>query len=571
MNRDTFEGTLEKAAKMEVLAVDTEGYSELDNKMLAKSETVGISVAGLGFEEYFPFNHIDPKGNLPGEWLQNVKNLLENHPRLVFHSAKHDVIALRNVGIKVGKYYDTMLMSHMIDENQLNYSLNWQSQVRGGYPKNRPEVMSQLIKLLGWAYIPASLMSEYAAWDARITWDLLYELLPDFQSQGFDGPLWDQMQEWSNLIGDMELLGVRIDTDFVEQEIARGERIQRECVKFLGLEPNGSKNLHKLLIDELGLPPIYNPKNKTRKPSFDKNALAVYDELLSRSNDVRARKVLEYRGWVTALGLNYRPYLERLSPDGRIRCNYQLHGTVSSRLSSKNPNLQQIPRNSPKDWNGKLKQAFIGEDGWRLWGSDFAQLEFRLGAAYAKEQRLLEVFNDPNRDIFNEISSDIKMLRQEVKTLTYTIQFGGGVRRIADVFGVSAPAAKALRDRYYITYPGLRKASDLAALRCKQQGYINMWSGRRRHFSDPESQAHKAFNAAIQGGAAEIVKQRMIALKKITHPDECRMLLQIHDEVVFEIREGLEHKYLPRIKEIMEDVKPNFGVRFKVDVHEWGK
>lgn len=569
--KDELNSLLEKASRTEVLAVDTEGYFEFDNKTLDTAETVGLSFAGPGFETYIPFNHFTG-GNFPGEWLNSVVKMLNDHPCMVFHNAKHDLTALERLGISVRKFYDTMLMAHWVDENIPNKSLDYLSRMFGGQPKNRDEVMDGIIKLLGWAYVDVPRMHSYATNDARITWDLFYKLYPEFQSQGFDGELWDIEQDFTRLLRSMEQQGICIDVPLVEQEIERGEKRMAEIRNELGCNPSSPIELSKLLLDDLGLPPIVRAKSKTGKPSFDKAAMEIYDELLSRRGDERARLVREYRGWQITTGLNYKPYLDRLSSDGRLRCNYKMHGTETTRLSCSNPNLQQIPRTSSYSWNGKLKKAFIGSPGFRLYEGDFKQLEFRLGAAYGREQRLLEIFSDSTRDIFQEIAADVCMARQDVKTLTYTIQFGGGVNRISEVFGVSFAAAKAIRDGYYKKYPGLLKASQRAAMVCRDKGYITLWSGRRRHFPNPEEEARIAFNAAIQGGAAEIVKRTLLRLKSegILN-NECRLLLQIHDSGVFEIAEGKEETYLPEIQRVMEAVVPDFGVKFAVDVHEWGK
>jgi DNA polymerase-1 len=292
--------------------------------------------------------------------------------------------------------------------------------------------------------------------------------------------------------------------------------------------------------------------------------------MLATMDDDRASLILEYRGYQKTVSSNYKPYLELLSPDGRLRPNYKMHGTVTGRLSCEKPNLQQIPRVSEKPWNGRLKQAFIAEPGFTLWEADYSQLELRLAAAYARETELLEIFNS-GRDVFTEMARDLNMARHDVKTLTYTIQYGGGITRIKNVFGVSVEKAAEIKDDYFERYPGFRKMSQQASSVCRRQGFIRLWSGRRRHFADPQNEAHKAFNSVIQGGAAEIVKHTMLRLSETVDSDDCRMLLQVHDSVVFEIRNGMEDAYLPKIKEVMEAVEPDFGVHFAVDVHKWGE
>jgi DNA polymerase-1 len=294
-----------------------------------------------------------------------------------------------------------------------------------------------------------------------------------------------------------------------------------------------------------------------------------YEALLATMDDDRASLILEYRGYQKTVSSNYKPYRDLLSPDGRLRPNYKMHGTVTGRLSCEKPNLQQIPRVSDKPWNGSLKQAFIAEPGFTLWEADYSQLELRLAAAYAREEELLEVFNT-GRDIFTEMAAKAGMARHDVKTRTYTIQYGGGARRLSQVFGVTLEEGMAIRDQFFADYPGFRRMSQNASSKCRTQGFLRYWSNRRRHFRDPQNEAHKAFNSVIQGGAAEIVKHTMLRTAKVANDNDCRMLLQVHDSIVFEIRNRAEDHYCPLIQETMEQVVPDFGVKFAVDIHKWG-
>jgi DNA polymerase-1 len=299
--------------------------------------------------------------------------------------------------------------------------------------------------------------------------------------------------------------------------------------------------------------------------------MELYDILLERQDSPIAKRVLEYRGWQKTVGSNYRAYLRLRSPDGRLRPNYKLHGTKTGRLSCSDPNLQQIPRESDKVWNGKLKQAFLPTRGYRLMEFDYSQLELRLATAYANEIELKQVFLE-DRDIFTEMSKILGFNRQDTKTFVYSVQYGAGLDRLMHVFKVSRWRAEEMRETYKQSYPGFVKVEGIAKMRCRTRGKVQLWSGRYRHFFDRDSDAHKAFNSAILGGAADIVEHVMVRLfKEIDNEEECRMLLTVHDSVVFEIREDVVEDYKAAIIEIMSDVKPDFGVKFAVDGKEWGK
>lgn len=549
-----------------VIAIDTEGT--LNHPF---SETWGLSYSDGVHSQYFPFYH-HVGHNLSPLNIPAFKAVIENHPCVVFHHAKHDLRALRNLGINIfGRpWYCTMLMSHMVNENLFAQSLDAVSKHYGGNPKAMPPEAEVIVSKMGWRYIPSELMLSYAANDAFITKRAFDAIWPEFVSQGFNGELWNIEREFTWLLADMEDNGALIDQELSEKELYRGLGIMTEIEAELGFNPGSNKQLGEFLIDTLRLPVVKRSK-KTQKPSFDKAAMEVYDELLERNSDSRAKRILTYRGWSKTTGSNYRPYLELLSKDGRLRANYKQHGTKTGRLSCEKPNLQQIPRQSAKDWNGNLKSAFIVDMGRTRWEFDYSQLELRLAAAVSRTQRLLEIFEDPTRDVFSEMASELGMDRDSTKTLNYTIQYGGGVNRVSTVFGVSREAALAIIGNYYDKFPGLSRATKRAAGLCERDGFISYWSGRRRHFWDPRSDAHKAFNSWCQGGAFEIVKRQMLAVRRagLIGP-ECRLDIQVHDSAGFDIENGKERVYVPEIIRIMEDVEPDFGVKFKVDAHKWG-
>lgn len=564
ITREKFEEYVRRLRSSPIIPVDTEGSLSHPN-----SATWGLSTSVGGVGDYFGFNHMLGI-NLPQSWLPEILDTF-NNKTLVMHNAKHDLRALRNLGYNhTGPFYDTMLMGHMVNENRYNQGLDSLSKAYNGDPKRNDEVMDLLIKSCGWEYVPVEVIRPYGANDAFITEELFYKLMVEFQDQGFDGELWEYEQKFVRLLADMEDTGILVNQEVCELELRRGLKIMKEIKNFLGFDPGSPIQLGKFFLDELNLPVLKRSK-KTNKPSFDKKVLEAYDEVLQQIDDKRAEAVLTYRGWQKTTSSNYQSYLEKLSlVDGKLRPNFKQHGTKTGRTSCSDPNLQQIPRTSSKDWNGKLKQAFVSIPGYRGWEFDYSQLEMRLGAVYAKQQNLIDIFKDPTRDLFSEMAKELGMKRGPVKTLNYAIGYGAGKDRISNIFNVSLLAADAIRSRYYGRYPGIKRFSDFAQRRANENGYIQFWTGRRRHFMW-ESEHHKAANAAIQGGAFEIVKRRAIAVKEAGLINkECQFNLTVHDSLRFDIEIGKEQEYIPEIKHVLESVEPDFGVPFKVDVHEWG-
>jgi DNA polymerase-1 len=270
--------------------------------------------------------------------------------------------------------------------------------------------------------------------------------------------------------------------------------------------------------------------------------------------------------------------LENADEFGVLHPGYKLHGTRTGRLSCEKPALQQIPKSSDKEWNGNSKAAFIARSGFSLWTIDYSQLQFRMACSYAKQQDLIEIFNDESRDIFTEMAKEMGWLRDDVKTLVYLILFGGGATRAKNAFGLATvDEGGALVNEFHAMYPGIKKVARQAQNFAMKMKYVQYWTGRRRHFFGREAKFYRAFNAVIQGGEAEIMKRAMIACAKEVCDENCRMVLQIHDEIAFEIRDGMEEEYLQRLQAVMERVPEDFckftgvPVQFRTSAKKWGE
>lgn len=579
-----------KHAKMVVL--DIEGNTK-DVRADPESLTVGLSYAFRSngssspiSSGYIPVNH--GNGNVSKEYLQILRAVLgdkrlnsetglagstSTHPKWGAWNLKYDQVGLRNnldIDLFGTKAIDIMLMYHML------YEENWKdldSAARHliGRGKNKTEAHEAIAKAFGWEYVPVEMMAKYAINDAEIELLSYEKMLPQFLSQ-FDEKLLAYETKWSEFLTRVEACGIKLNYELIESEIKWGDARVNAICEELGGNPGSPIFQNELFIERLGLP-VHHVSEKTGRPSFNKDAMAFYEDLLAERGDKTAELVLEYRGWTKTLSSNYRAYLELLSPDGYLRPNYKLHGTKTGRLSCEKPNLQQIPRVTGKRWNGNLKKAFIPRDGYLLWEADYSNLELRLATVYSRDPALTRIFQIGGKP-FDDMASRLGWARHDCKTFTYTVLFGGGNRRVAAAFGISPSRATTMREQFFDAYPSLRSVARKAAQKAKTRGYVKMWTGRRRHFSDPEAHSHKAFNAVIQGGGAEIVKRTGLRIDGIVDWDDCRVLLQVHDSYVFEIKIGTENKWIPKIQQIMEDVgelHEDFKlVPFPVDVHQWG-
>lgn len=564
----TFEQFCSLAELQPIWTVDTESDPDTD-------EFLGISIAFDGLDDgfYWGVECQEPEYRISGDQCGRLRDLFASREALVFHNAAYDLKRLqRKFGYRhTGRFYDTMLMIHWINENLNNYSLDAQCKAYGLQAKNRSPQMQFIIDNLGWRSVPFKLMHEYSANDAFITHQLFRTILPEFQSQEFDGDLWHIWEcKYIWVIADMVERGIKIDLEFCVREMIKGQNIMDQMRAQLMFNPASPIGLEKLLIDELGLPVVAHTPGG--KPSFNKDAMAQYDEMLEFHDDDRAKKILRYRGWQKTVSSNYKAYLDYRDANNVLHPGYKIHGTKTGRASCEKPNLQQIPKTTSKEWNGDLKKAFIAREGYELWEFDYSQLEFRLTCAYADQYDLLEIFNDDSRDIFSEMAESMGWLRQNVKTLVYLILFGGGANRARVAFNLKTLEEGAeLVEEFHRLYPGIRKVSRQAQNLATARGFVKYWTGRRRHFPRG-SKYYRAFNSIIQGGEAEIVKRAMIKLaEEVCDENECRMVLQVHDSIVFEIAVGKADEYFPKIREAMENVDYDFGVRFRVDAHRWGE
>jgi DNA polymerase-1 len=438
---------------------------------------------------------------------------------------------------------------------------------------------------------------------------------------------WEREQDFTRLLKTMESRGVLLDQAFCRRERAIGEARMYQLQNKLGdMDPSSPRMLERL-FRKAGIPLLEDHKTEKGNYSFNKDAMEDYDALLELRGDKYsdlAKDITEFRGWQKTVTSNYTSYLNKVSPDGRLRCEYRQAGTRTGRLSCADPNLQQIPRTSEegtdsfKRWNGNLKDAFIAKPGFVLVSNDYSQLEFRLAAAYSNEVALIELFNKSRhpekyskeeRDVFTQMSTELGRPRHGCKTLSYMKLFGGGKLKIATFLGEDVPQwvrdnyrkpepnsssdrydayrrawahigtmdSSQFVDEWEAKYAAVKKYTDYANKHAAKVGEVKYWVGprRRRFVKDRRTGqyigAHKAYNSLIQGGGAEIVKSAMLRLFREVDGPNCQMLLQVHDSVVFEIRESMVDYYVPIIKEVMSRVEDelNFGVFFATEEEYW--
>lgn len=542
----------------EVLAIDTETNI---TDSYAERFCIGISISNeLGESWYVPVGHTN--------WLEEPKNLRrEEIPDDLFrnfngivlmHNAKFDLHVLRRFGIEIptDKLFDTMLMSHYIDEmpkgweKRKPHALESVGERFLGYTKNVK--LASTMRKAGWEGTPTYVMAKYAEQDVKVTHGAFQVFFPEFDK--LYSKTWNVDRPFMLLLQNMEEKGLPISEKLCLEYSQACRAREAQIIAELGFDPAKRKALNSKLFGEpplgLGLTPSeFTPKTGEPKVSSD--------WLKSQAHPVCAL-VLEYR----RLGKQRSTYFDRFVAlsAGRMRIHptFNQHGTVTGRLSCKDPNLQQIPRESYT--NTPVKKVFIAEPGFELWETDYSQLELRLAAVYAKQANLLEDYRN-GADVHQRVAEALGITRQIAKIVNFLLIYGGGATALALQAKISLSAAKKIYSDYRNLYPSIFQLMDEAERAAKIKGHVQLWNGRRRHFHWT-SECRKAFNSLIQGGGFEIVKRSMLMLDEAGIDQRN----QVHDSAWWMCPEGESEIYVPKVESIMSDwTEPAFGLKFEVE------
>lgn len=530
---------------------------------------------------YFPVNHQhDPdlfgSHNLESDQLALLAEALERPGiELMFHNAKFDLQVLAREGIfPVGKIWDTMLMSHMNDENE-RHALKTLSKklLNKGGADTRQKQVKTLAKNLGdgkiadgWHKIPPEPMALYAEEDVDQTFDLWNHFTGELAKQELL-TLYDREEEFMHLLIDIERNGVLIDADKATQLVVECQERRKQIQSELGFDPMKPGPLAQKLFAPppvgLGfLPQSFGKPSKEfpdGRPVMDKHALANFDH-----PDVES--ILEYRGLVKAESTWFQGFLNAMWPDGRVHPDFRQHGTVTTRLSCGNPNMQQLPRVDEEDAESqaiksKVKGIIMAPPGFEVWEFDYSQLEPRLATCYSKDPALIDIYKN-GRDIYQETADRIGITRYQAKQLFLAIMYGAGKDKTAEMLGVTSEESAEIVAAFWSEYPGLQATVSAAQHAARTRGWVRLWTGRRRHFWYP-SEEHKAFNSILQGGGAEIVKDSGLKLRR--EIPGIRIISQVHDSYWFEVPVEKSEEQRKQIQEIMEWPSAEFEVPFPVE------
>jgi DNA polymerase-1 len=563
---------IETATLAGFVAFDT----ETDGLDATQARLIGFSLAvAPGLACYVPLAHggTDLLSEKPEQIamdaaLDRLRPLLADPSVLkLAHNAKYDMTVLARHGVTVAPFDDTLVMSFALDAGkQFNHSMDELSQLHLGHKCIAfSEVCGKGKSQLCFDQVPLRDATRYAAEDADVTLRLWHRFKPRLSRESVTTVYERVDRPLVPVIGAMEQHGIKVDRAALAQLsaefAAEMARLEGEIHEAAGgpFQVGSTQQLGQVLFDRMGLKG--GRKGKTGAYSTDVNEL----ERLAGEGVEVARKVLDWRQ-VSKLKSTYTDALQaQINPEtGRVHTSYSLTGAQTGRLSSNDPNLQNIPVRT--ETGRRIRGAFVADEGNVLLSADYSQIELRLAAHMADVPALKAAFANGDdihsltaQELFGEVNRDT---RGRAKTINFSILYGISRWGLAGRMGTTADEAQALIDRYFERFPGINRYIAETLEHVRETGFTQTLFGRRTHFTNIGSkiQAERqgaeraAINAPIQGTSADIIKRAMVrmtpALVSAGLPG-VRMLLTVHDELVFELPERDVEAATGVIREVM--------------------
>ncbi|WP_303720771.1 DNA polymerase I [Malonomonas rubra] len=583
LSEDELDEMLAKLKAAGRFAFDTETTS----LVAVQAELVGLSFAlEVGCAWYLPVGHmyLGVPEQLPKELvLEKLRPLLED-PTIekIGQNIKYDALVLRNAGIELaGVALDTMVLSYVIYPEAKSHGLD---ALAADHLNHRmipySEVAGTGKKQICFSEVEVEKAAVYAAEDADITWQLAEKLLPELPAGEPAKLLQEVEMPLVDVLTRMEWQGIRVDAEFLGQlstELAEKMKSLEEEIFRLADGPfniNSPKQLGEVLFEKLGL-----PKGKKTKTGWSTNVEVLTS--LAEEHEIAA-KILEYRS-LSKLKGTYTDALPKLiNPhSGRVHTSFNQAVTATGRLSSSDPNLQNIPIRTAE--GRRIREAFIPQDGWTLLSADYSQVELRVMAHMADVPALKESFV-AGEDIHKRTASEIfnvfpemvdAEMRRQAKTINFGVLYGMGAFSLAKDLGIGRREAQQFIDHYFERYPAVLDYLEAKKTEAREHQYVTTILGRRCAIPEINSKngairsyaERNAINYPIQGSAADIIKVAMVNIDRRLREEQLqtRMLLQVHDELVFEVPPEELEQVTELVRFEMENAVP-LDLPLKVDI-----
>lgn len=559
-----------------------------------EAEIVGVALAVGEHAGYIPLTHTDD--TLPqltcDEVISSLKPcLISTALAKVGHNLKYDMGVLQNVGVEVeGPLYDTMLESYILNSSAGRHDMDSVAFRELGYQTiSYEEVVGKGVKQIRFDQVPITQAAEYAAEDADVTLRLHQHLWPKLEKSPKLVRLLKEIEfPLIPVLMRMERNGVGLDCELLQEQSqrlqSRLQQIQAEAHDLAG-EPfnlDSPKQIQSILYDKLGLP--IRKKTPKGQPSTAESVLQelAYDFPLPKL-------ILEYRS-LNKLRNTYTETLpQRVNPKtGRIHTSYHQAVAATGRLSSTDPNLQNIPVRTEE--GRAIRQAFVASSGHTLIAADYSQIELRILAHLSDDPALIEAFRQ-DQDIHTATAATVfgcnqdevtPEQRRRAKAINFGIIYGMSAFGLARQLEVERDQAQFFIDEYFLRFPDVKVFLNGVREQAREQGYVETLFGRRLYLPEIRSSNHQrrmyaeraAINAPMQGTAADIIKRAMLAVDGwiLSQTSDVRLIMQVHDELVLEAPEKQADEIADKVVQLMESAA-DLKTRLVVDVgigRDWG-
>lgn len=564
-----------------------------------QAEICGISLAvGVNEAAYLPLAHTKPgdgsglfAGGLAADQIKTadalaaLKPLLTNAGALkIGHDLKFDTVVLAQHGIDMAPIEDTILISYVLDAGRAKHDQEALAESWFGHKTiGFTELTGTGKNRIAFDQVPVDKAAEYAAERADTVLRLWRVLKPRLMSYHVNAVYETLERPLVRVLARMERRGISIDRQVLSRlsgDFAQtAARVEADIQKIAGepINPGSPKQLGDIMFGKMGLP----GGAKTKTGAWSTSA-QILDELAEAGHDF-PKKILEWRQ-VTKLKSTYTDSLpEYVNPQThRVHTTYALAATTTGRLSSNEPNLQNIPVRTED--GRKIRKAFIAAKGHKLVSADYSQIELRLLAEIADIPVLKQAFQD-GLDIHAMTASEMfgvpikdmpSEVRRRAKAINFGIIYGISAFGLANQLGIPREEAGAYIKKYFERFPGIRAYMDATRDFCRENGYVETIFGRKCHYPDIKASnpsirsfnERAAINARLQGSAADIIRRAMIRMEDTLTEKKlsAQMLLQVHDELIFEVPDDEVAKTLPVVQQVMQDA-PFPAVAMSVPLH----
>lgn len=565
-----------KLAQAPEISLDTETTSQ--DAMTA--ELVGLSLAVAPGEGYYiPVGHSylgAPKQLERDHVLKRLSAFLEGKP-IVGQNLKYDAKILRRYGVELKDIaFDSLLAGYLLDPSGRKDLNELARRYLGQSVMEFSELGAERMDM-----VPVEQAAQYSVTDAEAVIRLKEKMLPELRARHQEKLFYEVELPLIPVLIELESRGILLDKRILREQAKELEvlatQLLQDIFRLAGQDfnPNSPKQVAQILFEKLKLPIIRKTKTGPSTDSYVLHELAGLHPL--------PEKLVAYRELEKLLSTYVNKLPEYInSQTGRIHTNFQQHVTVTGRLSSTDPNLQNIPVRS--ELGGQIRKAFVAPPGRVLIGADYSQIELRVLAHLSEDRGLIGAF-ERDEDVHARTAATIFDLsleqvgpreRRIAKMINFGLSYGMSGYGLAQRTGISRKEAEQFIKNYFEKYPGVRAYMERVVAAADERGYLETLLGRRRYFTELSSQAKReAINFPVQGTAADIMKLAMLRVyEKIkSHQIKADMLLQIHDELIFEADVAHAERAAQVIKQTMEEVF-TLRVPLKVETHigaNWGE